>query len=263
MNIEDRVSTYPNRYTMTNQNGGTSLVILERADEPIQVGTPLNADTLKVMMAELRTYSDARNLLDNSDFRNPVNQRGNTRYADTAQYTIDRWRTTNKIGVVVEKGYIRVSCASDASARNGFTQDLPSEKTPTPGEAVTVAYEDMNGNVYVASGTMPESGYLNLFSNTEVGVRLYGADGPARLAFMVPVGEQISIRWIALYEGEYTKETLPKYRPKDFSAELIECMRYYQIRSTGDVAAVDLRPTMRAVPAITKVAGGYGYSADM
>ena len=80
---------------------------------------------------------------------------------------------------------------------------------------------------------------------------------------MIPAGTVVALKWIALYEGEYTKDTLPKYRPKNFSAELMECMRYYQIRSTNDVATVDLRPTMRAVPAITKVAAGYAYSADL
>lgn len=263
MIFEDRVSTYPNRYTMTSQNGGTSYVILERADEPVQVGTPLNADTFSAMMTELRSYSEAHNLLDNSDFRNPVNQRGGEMYSGTAQYTIDRWRVTNKIDVMVEDGYIHLSCSSDANARNGFTQYLPSEKLPAPGTPVTVAYEDDDGNVYVDSGNMPRSNYLNLFSSSGIGVNLYSADSPARLSFMIPAGVTIGLKWMALYEGAYTKDTLPKYRPKDYSAELMECMRYYQICSTGDVAAVDMRPTMRAVPSITKVDGGYAYSADL
>ena len=263
MNFEDRISTYPNRYSMTAQNGGTSYVILERADEPIQVGTPLNAETFGALIAEMRAYTEATNLLDNSNFRNPVNQRGSNLYADAAQYTIDRWRVTNKIDVVVEDGYIHLSCDSDASVRNGFTQYLPPEKLPASGAMVTVAYEDAEGNVFVASGVMPEAGYLNLFSNTDIGINLYGSEAPARLSFMIPVGGQATLRWIALYEGEYTKDTLPKYRAKDFSAELLECMRYYQVRSTDNVAAVDLRPTMRAVPTITPVEGGYAYSADL
>lgn len=263
MIFEDRVSTYPNRYTMTNQNGGTSLVILERADEPVQVGTPLNADTFAAMMAELRAYAEANNLLDNSDFRNPVNQRGSNVYAGSSEYTIDRWKSASKLDVKVEDGGIRLTCASDATTRNGCGQSLAPEKTPAPGTVVTVAYEDEDGNVYVESGNMPRTSYLKLFSGSGIGVNLYSPDPYARLSFMVPPNESISLRWIALYEGEYTKETLPKHRPKGYAAELMECMRYYQIRSTNDVAAVDLRPTMRAVPTITKVASGYAYSADL
>jgi hypothetical protein len=35
--------------------------------------------------------------------------------------------------------------------------------------------------------------------------------------------------WAALYEGEYTVETLPPYIPKGYAAELAECKRYYQV----------------------------------
>ena len=37
------------------------------------------------------------------------------------------------------------------------------------------------------------------------------------------------IKWAALYEGEYTAETLPEYQPKGYAAELLECQRYYQV----------------------------------
>ena len=50
-------------------------------------------------------YLQPRNLLDNSDFRNPVNQRGQTSYAD--KYGIDRWIsfgtvTVNSASVTVD-----------------------------------------------------------------------------------------------------------------------------------------------------------------
>ena len=50
--FEDRVSAYPNRYLMTGENGNASYVILERADEPVKVGTPLNAETFNNMLNE-------------------------------------------------------------------------------------------------------------------------------------------------------------------------------------------------------------------
>ena len=45
MEFIDRVSAYPNRYLMTTEDGKASYVVIERADEPITVGTPLNAET--------------------------------------------------------------------------------------------------------------------------------------------------------------------------------------------------------------------------
>lgn len=35
------------------------------------------------------------------------------------------------------------------------------------------------------------------------------------------------VKWAALYEGEYTADTLPEYQPKWYGAELAECQRYY------------------------------------
>ena len=50
--FEDRVSAYPNRYLITDENGNSSYVVLERADEPVKVGTPLNAETFNGVMAD-------------------------------------------------------------------------------------------------------------------------------------------------------------------------------------------------------------------
>ena len=54
MVFEDRVSAYPNTYAMTDENGNVSRVILERADEPVIPGTPLNAETFNKMYEEIK-----------------------------------------------------------------------------------------------------------------------------------------------------------------------------------------------------------------
>ena len=41
-------------------------------------------------------------------------------------------------------------------------------------------------------------------------------------------GTAAVVRWAALYEGEYTAETLPPYVPKGYAVELSECLRYYR-----------------------------------
>lgn len=48
-NFVDRVSTYPNRYKVTRENGAIEYLTLARADEPTTVGTPLNATTLNAL----------------------------------------------------------------------------------------------------------------------------------------------------------------------------------------------------------------------
>ena len=54
MEFVDRVSAYPNRYIMTNENGNVSYVILDRADEPTAPGTPLSAETFNNMILDIR-----------------------------------------------------------------------------------------------------------------------------------------------------------------------------------------------------------------
>lgn len=49
----DRESAYPNRYLVTPDNGSSYYVLLERADEPVTAGTPLNAETFNRLIAEL------------------------------------------------------------------------------------------------------------------------------------------------------------------------------------------------------------------
>lgn len=47
----DRVSVKPNRYKVIPENGDQPYyIVLERADEPIVVGTPLNADTFNAIL---------------------------------------------------------------------------------------------------------------------------------------------------------------------------------------------------------------------
>lgn len=49
----DRVSAKPNRYKVTPENGGEPYyVVLERADEPIIEGTPLNAETFNNLLTK-------------------------------------------------------------------------------------------------------------------------------------------------------------------------------------------------------------------
>lgn len=49
----DRQSDYPNRYLMTTEDGTTSFIVLERADEPIVAGTPLNAETFNAFVEDV------------------------------------------------------------------------------------------------------------------------------------------------------------------------------------------------------------------
>ena len=84
-------------------------------------------------------------------------------------------------------------------------------------------------------------------------------------------GTAAVVRWAALYEGEYTAETLPPYVPKGYAAELAECLRYYRkikadaqtfagyATSGNAYAFIPLAQAMRIAPTVT-VSGKFYYT---
>ena len=90
-------------------------------DEESNATAPLNADTLGGRHADY--YTRPYNLLDNSDFRNPVNQRGVTSYTEyTSKYTIDRWKTYGQVDVL---GGCIAFTNMGTSGANNFYQYFP------------------------------------------------------------------------------------------------------------------------------------------
>lgn len=183
-----------------------------------------------------------RNLLDNSDFRNPVNQRGQTSW-NANGYIIDRWNIY----------------ASDETRR---TASLSSS-------GLTCDYSDAVRQV------VPKNAVDYDLTAADYTIAMWGADGTVSLKndgilkdgagnYLVPL---MAGTWAhaALYEGIYTAETLPEYRKKGFAAELLECQRYFYkvpsnayasyhgwVYSTTEARiTIPVPTTMRATPSIT------------
>ena len=132
------------------------------------------------------------NLLDNSDFTNPVAQAGIGGKHGNQAYAVDRWKlasgTCNKASTV-----------SGLYLNGTITQTL--EKVPS---------EPVSAFVGTSSGSASIS-----YSNGVVTITSSGG----------------VIAWAALYEGTYTQDTMPEHRPKGYGAELAECLRYCQVIS--------------------------------
>lgn len=153
-----------------------------------------------------------RNILDNSDFTNPVNQRGQDKY--TSGYGFDRWR------IYADSTSMEKSDGSIVIAGAGIWQNLDKVSDGV----YTLAAKAKNGTISIATGTFAggaaSSDLLVQFSSSAVGM-------PSAL---ICAGDWV---WAALYEGSYTAETLPEYQPKGYGAELAACQRYYQRFSSG------------------------------
>lgn len=85
----------------------------------------------------------------------------------------------------------------------------------------TIAVKHLDGTISCFSGS-----FSNEFGEKQVAF-CFVDDGIANVCLGTD-GTTRELVWAALYEGEYTSETLPEYHPKGYGAELEECKRYYQ-----------------------------------
>lgn len=169
-----------------------------------------NADTVDTAIKKAYQGKAAHNLLDNSDFTNPINQRGKTTYTGSG-WTIDRWRTWDDSAVVT------VDNAGILITGGALYQNVICDTSKT----YTCAVGLSDGTILLGSG--PGTGEFGVYNTVWCGYRdnqgLY-----FRLNFE-DVGQ--SYKWAAIYEGAYTADTLPAYQPKGYAAELAECQRYF------------------------------------
>ena len=229
---------------------------------------------LSAEMGKVLAYRSVKNLVGNSDFLTPVNQRGTNQYFENASgYCIDLWRKSSNMLVEVKAGGIGLTCSAEATTSNSIAQWLTKDCTPDPGTPLTLAIMDADGEIYVARTSMPDNGSrtsaLTLVSGAvyaRINAAGYDNASLARLILFVSIGKTIDLKWIALYVGDYTKQTLPPYQSRGYGAELRECQRYQMVfpttaacqywlataqSATQAKICVQLPDTLRSVPALT------------
>lgn len=178
--------------------------------------------------------SPVKNLLDNSNFLNPINQRGQTSYNGTFIYTIDRWSLDDSASTVVLTNEGLSFTGGGASSVAYIFQRLNGQKAGTytyaakfhgnTGQAVLTTWASDNQigggsdisneieGILITTFTLP-----NDLDSSNAYVRLQNQNSSASIVW----------EWAALYEGEFTKDTLPVYQSKEYSVELRECQRYF------------------------------------
>lgn len=208
----------------------------------------------------------ASNLLDNSYFPEAVNQRG-VMSTTTWGICLDRWHARAAgIGITVDANGLHL--ASSETGNVFLYQKIKIPAAQMLGKTYTVAYCDGNGNIACGKVTLPSTEpttwttYVSATAgNTSAGIMHIGS---GTHGFCVRVGRQSNntddgvIRWVALYEGSYTLNTLPAYMPKE--NELAKCKEYavktkghgwgYTVNSTTLRLNIPVPTTLRITPSI-------------
>lgn len=212
-----------------------------------------------------------KNLLHNWDFRNPVNQRGQSSYS-AGDYTIDRWRRNNpNILVNINSGYITVS-NNDANERH-FLQQL---EFMVPGDYTIslllangdILSESLNVNDSVARG----SGGSSVKSLTD-GLKTQIGEFSSKPSFKLLIAPGYSFNIVAIKLELGSVSTLANDPPADFGEELRKCQRYLLAHPSAtwyraDLVAADAMQftiptpvTMRISPSI--IVNGEMYIRNM
>ena len=189
-----------------------------------------------------------KNLLDNWDFRNPVNQRGLTEYVfiSGARYSIDRWfkggnaTTAHPVTVRIAAGeYVKLS--SDANC--SICQIIEHDRSLS-GQTVTfsVRADNWGGELWLALNCGGKWIGKQFPIQETQGVKLYVAtfklpDFHGNIRVSINPGgvsrnaeiftRRIKIQTVKLELGPVS--TLANDPPMDLSIEMLKCMRYFEI----------------------------------
>ena len=168
-----------------------------------------------VMLKSVFTQVGNPNLLDNSDFTNPVNQRGSTSYSGGGTYCIDRWDIASTATVAVVSDGIKIT----ATTLSGIRQKI---ENITDGQLLVFQLCDNADTVYTqafaASTTQAE--YTTDFGKFRF---VLNSGGVLTISILLNAGER-TFKWAKLEKGSVATP----YVPKGYGAELAECLRYFQ-----------------------------------
>lgn len=208
------------------------------------------------------------NLGTNTNFSNPINQRGAASYTgdSTSPYCIDRWRISN--GTTYTVGTFTLSAANYANRACGMLQtNLLGEHWLSIGDNVTVSIY-ANGQLHTAVMQVLDRGSYSSFADVPAGYTCddfeivlctYAGDNTAYNLGIYPK-KPLTVNYIKWEKGSVATP----YVPKGYGAELLACQRYYVpigentkffggIGTAGNVAFVGmiLPVQMRVTPSFT------------
>lgn len=215
-----------------------------------------NAGDLQIdynALANLPTISNP-NLLINSNFKNPVNQRGQASYTGGSIYSIDRWMLGNNATLTVQDGSIKFA-QSEGAANTGRLVYKFEQALPLNYYTISIKVLSCNGGVSMDDFGTIVDGFTGVFTATTV-----SAKELSTLSFYIAAGRSIEIEWIKLEQGTTATPFVPRLKAE----EVALCKRYYQYYDRTPIyglssdsityfAPIQFCPSMRVNPTKTLI----------
>jgi hypothetical protein len=186
----------------------------------------------------LQSGFSRKNILHNWDFRNPVNQRGQTVYTGSTP-TIDRWKllAIQHTAEIVEGG-IKIIASGSANVNNAFGQVIENYKA-YEGKEVTISCKILENTT--------EQGISLRYNSTPIGTRTTDT-GIISASVVLPSlltelmvslqfwdrvgdsGKHVVIESVKMEVG--LGSTLANDHPADYGEQLALCKRFYRLWTT-------------------------------
>jgi len=183
------------------------------------IAAPVQMFNLVSNFQGMKAGLGAVNLLDNSDFSEPVNTRAKTTYRGLG-FSIDRWVVPNDTSALtIGAGFVTLQ-NDHASASTLFVNRLR-RGTLTNGKTYTgvICLED--GTVFSGSGVCTSGGVSLTDATRAVSIQITTGTPYDTAALAVNPGKSARVKYAALYEGEYGADALPPYVPRGYEVEML------------------------------------------
>ncbi len=210
------------------------------------------------------------NLLDNPDFK--INQRGQSSYTASGQYTVDRWLHNTvdgfKVSPVADGIQLDTRNVTSSTTKGTLIQYIENYEALL-GQTMTISV-NLGGKIYTQEVVIPTSaGSTKALSiANKMDVFLYH-NGSNRLAFNIRLnnGVNITIKRVKLE----VSSCFTPFVPPNPAEELLKCQRYYEKVHTpicrcvfynGDVfGGAEFKVEKRVIPTVTVTANVVGEAA--
>ena len=172
------------------------------------------------------------NLLDNSNFLDPVNQRGaSSGTVDAWSYFIDRWLATDaSMTYTLNSDGIQLTAGNAWIAQNVDFKKMRNDTT------YTFAIGFIDGTISQCTGAIPSAttSWTVFASNNDDNCYIRMAKTENAISCSFKPKKAVTVKWAGVYEGAYNANTLPPYVSKGYAAELMECQRYFVLVSRNN-----------------------------